>query len=295
MPSVLTRLARRRGDLRSEDQLREHYRIERELADRLRASSKAERRMLYRLVYDELLRRVPHHPRLCEKRDDEWHRRRRREIEWQIGFLGRFLSLRTVFLEVGAGDCALALRLCDLAEHVYAVDVSYQAAIGTARPANFSFVFTEGCELRVPAGSVNVVFSNQLLEHLHPDDALEQLRSIHAVLAPGGTYVCVTPNRLYGPRDVSGYFDERATGLHLHEYSVREVLALFTAQGFVNVRFFCGARGWFLPCPYWILAGVEALLERLPGSVRKRFADTAPMRALLGLRFSAGKPEKATP
>jgi len=289
MGSVL-RLARLRGDLRSEEQLREHYSIERELAERLRSSTKEERRILYRAVYDELLRRVPHHPRLSEKRDAGWQQRRRREVEWQIDFLGRFLSLRTVFLELGAGDCALALRVCDLAERVYAVDLDCHSALGVPRPANFSFAFSEGPNLPVPAGSIDVVFSNQRLEHLHPDDALEQLRGIHAALAPGGICVCVTPNRLYGPRDVSGYFEDRATCLHLHEYSAREVRSLFTAQGFVRLRFFCGARGWFLPCPYWILAGIESVLERLPGWLRRRIADTAPMRALLGLRFSATKP-----
>lgn len=289
MASVLTRMARRRGDLRSEEQLREHYRIERELADRLRTSTRHERRRLYRMVYDELLQRVPHHPRLCEKHDDDWCRQRGREIERQIRFLGRFLSLRTVFLEVGAGDCALALRVCDFAERVYAVDVS-STAIGASRPANLSFVFTNGTDLAVPERSVDVVFSNQLLEHLHPDDALEQTRSIYAALAPGGIYVCVTPNRLYGPCDVSGYFEDRPTGLHLHEYSSREMRALLAAQGFTRVRFYCGARGWFVPCPYWILAGVESVLERLPARLRRRLADTAPMRALLGLRFSAVKP-----
>lgn len=292
MASVPTRLARRRGDPRSEEQLREHYWIERELADRLRKSTKDERRVLYRIVYDELLRRVPHHPRLAEKRDDDWYRQRRREIERQMRFLRRFLTLRTVFLEVGAGDCGLALRVSDIAERVYAVDVSCQMAIGASRPANFSFVFTDGTDIAVPERSVNVVFSNQLLEHLHPDDALEQLRSIYAALAPGGIYVCVTPNRLHGPCDVSGYFDDRPTGLHLHEYTAREVRALFTAQGFASVRFYCGARGWFLPCPYWVLAGVEAVLERLPSGLRKRIADTPPMRALLGLRFCAAKPGK---
>ena len=293
MASVLTRLARRRGDLRSEEQLREHYSIERELADRLRKSTRDERRTLYGSVYEELLRRVPHHPRLAERRGHDWHVRRRRDIERQIRFLGRFLSLRTVYLEVGAGDCALARRVCDFAERVYAVDVSCQASMGAPRPANFSFVFTDGCDIRVPPNSVNVVFSNQLLEHLHPDDAVEQLRSIHAALAPGGLYVCVTPNRLYGPCDVSGYFEDRPTGMHLHEYSAREIRALFAAQGFTKVRFYSGARGWFVPCPYWILAGVEAVLAILPGRLRKFIADTPPMRALLGLRFAATKPGKA--
>jgi hypothetical protein len=31
------------------------------------------------------------------------------------------------------------------------------------------------------------------MEHLHPEDAFEQLRNIIRALAPGGRYVCITP------------------------------------------------------------------------------------------------------
>jgi len=43
-------------------QLREHYEIERELANRLRNASKEERVRLYASSYDELFLRVAHHP-----------------------------------------------------------------------------------------------------------------------------------------------------------------------------------------------------------------------------------------
>jgi SAM-dependent methyltransferase len=288
MHAAPTRLARRRGDLRSEDQLREHYRIERELANRLREASRAERRTLYTLVYEELLQRVPHHPRRTTARDAAFFAHRKREADWLLRFLERFISLRTRFLEVGAGDCALALRVSDLAEHVVAVDVCDQAC--GERPCNFELALSDGCSIPVRDGSIDVAFSNQMMEHLHPDDAREQLVNIFRSLAPGGTYVCITPNRLYGPRDVSGYFDEIATGLHLREYSAREVREMLLAVGFERVDFYLGGRGWYVRCPGWIVAGVEMALEALPAGVRKQIADTALLRALLGVRVAAIKP-----
>jgi len=288
MQAAPTRLARRRGDLRSEDQLREHYRIERELANRLREASRAERRTLYTLVYEELLQRVPHHPRRTTARDAAWLARREREIGRLLRFLDRFISLRTRFLEVGAGDCALALKVSDIAEHVVAVDVCDQVC--GERPCNFELALSDGCSIPVPAGSIDVAFSNQMMEHLHPEDARDQLVNIFRSLAPGGTYVCITPNRLYGPRDVSGYFDDIATGLHLREYSAREIREMLLAVGFARVHFYLGGRGWYARCPGWIVSGLERLLEALPAGVRKPIADTALLRGFLGVRVAAIKP-----
>jgi Methyltransferase domain len=49
------------GD-RNPAELRAHYEVERELAARLRAASRTERRTLYPAVYDELFRWVRTHP-----------------------------------------------------------------------------------------------------------------------------------------------------------------------------------------------------------------------------------------
>ncbi len=37
--------------------------------------------------------------------------------------------------------------------------------------------------------SIDLVISNQLMEHLHPDDAYDQLREVYRVLRDGGRYV----------------------------------------------------------------------------------------------------------
>jgi SAM-dependent methyltransferase len=275
---------------RAELKLRQHYLIERELADRLRRAGRHERPQLYRSVYDELFRRVPAHPQLLAACDPRYAERRQRSVERELRFLRPYLDAGRAFMEIGAGDCALSLRATALARHVYAIDVSEQITGGAAgRPWNFELRLTEGTCIPVGDGAVDVAYSNQLMEHLHPEDALEQLREIHRSLAPGGIYACITPNRLYGPRDISASFDEVATCLHLREYTARELRELMLEAGFSQVRFHAGSRGRYVECPYASLAALESALEVLPYPVRKRIADNAPMRALLGLRVTAVK------
>lgn len=283
LPKTL-RVPIRRGEVRSEAQLREHYLIERELADRLRRAGAAERRSLYPLVYDELYRRVPSHPMNRPNQHG-----RARGVGQDLAFLRRFLRPGCVFMEIGAGDCALACRIAPGVGRVFAIDVSEEIMRAAKPPANVDLVLSDGTSIPVAEGSVDVAFSDQLMEHLHPDDAAEQLRNIHLALRPGGVYVCITPNRLYGPRDVSMYFDDVATGFHLLEYTARELDRLLRSAGFSRARFYAGARGVFLPVPSAVAFGAESALAALPPERRRRLADTGPVRALLGLRVAATK------
>lgn len=278
---------KRRGDARDFDRIRNHYLVERELADRVRgARNPEERRRIFATMYDELFARVPDHPRLRARAERAANRAR--DLEWNLAQLRPYLKPGCVFLEVGAGDCALAARVAEVASRVYAVDISDQTQ-GRKLPSNCELVISDGRRIPVPEGSVDVAFSDQLMEHLHPDDAMEQLRNIRRCLRPGGTYVCITPNRLYGPTDISAYFDEVARGFHLREYSLREIRALFADGGFGRLDVYVGARGWFARCPAEPLEAVESMLERLPHRLRRRIAATKPLRALLGVRVAATK------
>lgn len=282
----LERSAQRFGDTRTPEQLQEHYLIERELADRLRLASRSQRPGLYCEVYDELFRRVRHHPQLHAVNGAP----RQHEVDGLLALTRGFLNRSTVLMEVGAGDCALAIRAAAIVKRVYAIDVSEQITRGVSCPANLSLVLSDGCSIPVPEGSVDVAVSNQLMEHLHPDDAREQLHNIYRSLAPGGVYVCITPNRVYGPHDVSKYFDQVATGFHLIEYTARDIRRLFASAGFSGMRFYAGARGIFLRIPFWLIAFFETILGAFPRGVGKRIGQTGPMRALLGLRVAAMRP-----
>jgi len=274
---------------RSAERLRVHYRVERKLADRLRRAPDAEaRRRIFATMYDDLFREVPDHPRLRARADTIAERAR--DIEWDLAQLRPYLEQGCTFLEVGAGDCALAARVAEGAKAVYAVDISDQAA--GPLPANVSLVISDGTSIPVPPGTVDLAFSDQLMEHLHPDDAREQLRNIHRALRPGGVYFCITPNRLYGPSDISAYFDDEARGFHLREYTLTEMARILAEAGFPRMHTYVGARGLFMRFPRAILRALEWALERIEPPLRRRIAGTKPLRALLGLRVAAIKPTR---
>jgi SAM-dependent methyltransferase len=274
------------GAARSPERLRVHYRVERRLADKLRRAPDAEaRRRIFATMYDDLFREVPDHPRLRAR--SEAAAQRAREIDWDLAQLRPYLEPGCTFLEVGAGDCALSERVAEGAKAVYAVDISDQS--GRRLPPNVRTVISDGTSIPVPPGTVDLAFSDQLMEHLHPDDARAQLANIQRALKPGGVYFCITPNRLYGPSDISAYFDDEARGFHLREYTLRELAAILRGAGFPRLRTYVGARGLFVRFPRLPLLALEALLEALPAKLRRRIASTKPMRALLGLRIAAVK------
>jgi ubiquinone/menaquinone biosynthesis C-methylase UbiE len=251
------------AEKRSFQQLKEHYEIEKELAGRLRNACKEERKQLYALLYDELFKRVPHHPQLTRKRDSKVSRER---VDRQMRFLNNFLSPETIFLEVGSGDCSLALEVARRVRKVYAVDVAKEITVKLDYPANFELIISDGCSIPVPENSVTVAYSDQLLEHLHPDDILEQLRNTYKALTPGGVSICITPNRLSGPHDISKYFDKVATGFHLKEYTNNELINIYRKIGFLRVYIYSGGRK--VSHLYTIML-YEMFLAMLPYPLRK--------------------------
>lgn len=280
------------SERRTPEQLAEHYQIERELASRLRASSRQERRHLYSSLYDELYRRLPSHPQLTRKASPT---EKARAVHAQMRLLRRFLGKDTTFLEIGPGDCALSFAVAGLVKRVYAVDVSDEITHASAAPENFQLILSDGCGVPVPPGSVDLAYSNQLMEHLHPDDAAEQLRNIYDALAPGGAYVCITPNRLTGPHDISRYFDRVATGFHLKEYAVQELHALFRQAGFARFKAYSGGKGIYARLPLRALIACEHLLLALPAAAGRAAAHSLPVRALLNCQLVGIKPAPPAP
>ena len=266
--------------MRTPERLRHHYEVEQGLAARLRTASRDERPALYRAVYEDLFRLVPDHPQLAR-------RRAREDLAPELRLLGPHLDADTTLLELGAGDCALSLEVSRRVKQVFALDVSETITDAIDPPDNLTVIVHDGCTIPLAPQSVDVAYSNQLLEHLHPDDALEQLESLRRVLKPGGICLCVTPNRLSGPHDISQYFDEEATGLHLKEYTTGEVRALFRRAGFPHCHSYAMVRGRNRRLPTLVPIALEKALMRCPGSVRKRLVSRAPVVSLLGVQLAA--------
>lgn len=270
------------GETRTEAQLREHYEVERQLSDQLRNASKDERRTLYAHVYNELFRLVPHHSMLTRKNTPE---QQQKTTQNQMLLLRKLLNKEMSLLEIGAGDCSLSFEAAKITKQVYAIEVSQTIADAAKTPANFKLIISDGTTIPLPKNSADVAYSNQLMEHLHPDDAFEQLENIYRTLAQKGVYLCITPNRLNGPHDISQYFDIEATGFHLKEYTVTDLSDLFRKAGFSKVKIFVGAKGMFFLIPVFPVRLLESILKRLPTKISKRLADIKIIRALIDIRL----------
>jgi len=265
--------------------LRDFYDIEKELAARLRDAPKEERRHLYTSLYDELYRRVPYHPQLQIKDSAELSRA---SVRRQVKFLGPFVRPDMTFLEIGPGDCALSIEMARRVRQVIAVDVSNEITKKVSLPANLDLRLSDGCNIPTLQSSVDVVYSNQLLEHLHPDDALEQIREIFDCLAPGGKFVCVTPNKLSGPHDVSRAFATEPCGFHLKEYSITELAEILRGAGFRQIQVFVGGWNHCFESPLAPLKGLESMLRLIPGRLRM-LVGYHVFRHFLGIRMVATK------
>lgn len=262
--------------------IRAHYEIERELAGKLRKASREERMHLYSSLYDELFQRVPFHPQLKRKKTIEENASL---AERQFYSLKRLIKKNAVFLEVGPGDCSFSIEVAKHVKKVFAVDVSAEITKLRSIPDNLEVIISDGCSIPVSKGSVDIAYSNQLMEHLHSEDAVEQLKNIFTTLVLGGKYICITPNRLSGPHDVSMYFDEVATGFHLFEYTSIELIKLFKSIGFSRVKVYIGFSGTFYRCPILPIAFSEMILGLLPNKYRKICANLLPFRSLLNTRI----------
>ncbi|MCS6922924.1 MAG: class I SAM-dependent methyltransferase, partial [Fimbriimonadales bacterium] len=132
-------------------------------------------------------------------------------------------------------------------------------------PPNLHFELFDGFDFPLPDASVDLAYSNQVLEHLHPEDAERHLREVYRVLRPNGRYLCITPYRHTGPHDVSKFFTEVASGLHLKEYTYRDLSQQMRWAGFCR-RSVLAHR----PTPLALILVVERFLEFLPYQQRRQ-------------------------
>lgn len=268
-------------DQRSPDRIIAHYTIERELAGRLRNSSRSERQELYQAVYSELFARLPDHPQNTAPRDAQGQR-----IAQQLAYLSPWLGPDSTYVEIGCGDAALNFALASKVKRSIGVDVTPKLIDTAKAPPNFEFVHSDGIHIPLPAASVDLVYSNQVMEHIHPEDVAAQLAETARILRPGGLFLCATPSRAIGPTDVSKYFDDVPTGFHMKEYDFSEMRTLFEQAGFASVQFAVAGRGRiFARPPYPLMRAVERVTLALPTLIRRRLAPV--LRPLLGINAIA--------
>ena len=136
-----------KGENRTIEQIREHYEIEKELANRLRNASRQERRYLYSSLYNELYRRVPLHSQLTRKSSPK---ETDVFVSTHIKLIKPFLGQDIIFMEVGPGDCAFSFEVAKFVKQVYALDVSAEITKAVTHPPNFRLILSDGSSVPLP-------------------------------------------------------------------------------------------------------------------------------------------------
>jgi 2-polyprenyl-3-methyl-5-hydroxy-6-metoxy-1,4-benzoquinol methylase len=190
-------------------------------------------------------------------------------------------------LDVGCSTGTLVRTLIAQGYDAYGIDISEDLVSKARELANNSFGrdlsgrFSVGNFLHHDFGdrTFDFIHSNDVLEHIHSDEAIDFLSKCHRLMRPGGILWLITPNRLTGPGDATTLrfpWGTPAIGLHLKEYTLAELSILLRQANFSQVesRLFGAGRGRRPTQPRIIYArlkrAAEPVLAGIPFAVRKR-------------------------
>lgn len=249
--------------------VRRHYEVEKSIAERLKKTTREERKRIYPSIYKELFEKVPSHGRRSVVADCAALAKSNRN---KMGLINKYLNKNTVFVEFGSGDCEFALSICGLVKSVLAIDISDQRLQLTNLPDNFKFVIFNGYDLDIGKGFADMAFSDQVIEHLHPDDTLAHFQLVYSVLKQKGIYFFRTPHRYSGPHDISRYFSNVAEGFHLKEWSYKELIRIIKNAGFSSYDSFWYGRGMRIRVPTMLFVLSENILKIAPRVIRKKIS-----------------------
>lgn len=257
---------------RTPERIRHHYEVEKELAARLRASTREERTELFKTLYTELFERVQDHPRLTRRESAEDSAR---NLESQLRLLRPHFpdaGAKPVLVEFAPGDCRLGGAATRWCAKVYGVDISDQRSPGEDFPDNFELIVYDGYHLDLADGCADIAFSYQFLEHLHPDDIDPHFEMVRRLLRPGGVYVFDTPHRFSGPHDVSVHFGDTLECFHFQEWTYREMRRHLKRNGFSRSAIHRKGRLIRNPLLNLVNDALESVVSVLPRSIRRRVA-----------------------
>jgi hypothetical protein len=255
---------------RSFEQIMNHYLVEKSIANRLKESNHEERKLIYNTMYEELFNKVPDHPRLTQRNSEELSERANQE---KFSLIYRFLDKSSVFVEFAPGDCKFAFEVANHVNNLYGIDISDQHSPTDNIPENFELIVYDGYNLdNIESNSIDLVFSDQLIEHFHPEDTKLHFELVQRILKVRGKYIFRTPHSLSGPYDVSAFFCDEAECFHLKEWTYTEIKTMLTNLKYSDFRTRWRGKGIDLRLPYSYFAVCEQILGLFPKRYIKKVA-----------------------
>jgi hypothetical protein len=141
----------------------------------------------------------------------EQYARRERDAERELRQLRPDFDLGSVFLEIGASDCALARRAAGFVERVYAVDICEDTMGRLGGPPNLVRLVHDGVRIPLPCASVDVAFNRQLV--------ISQLTGVCHALKDGGRYITFSKGPAAELR--GAFFDAGFSALRFYVNGIR--------------------------------------------------------------------------
>ncbi len=183
------------------------------------------------------------------------------------------------FFELGYGSGRMLQAVADADFAVAGIEVSSamrQAALeqlpASADPAALLLGDFLTADLTALHGRCDVIYWNDVFEHIPTDEIADFLARIYQLLSPGGVLLTITPNWHGRPWDVTRRVRpvrSEAEGFHLKEYTLREVTALLEQAGFATVATpLVTSQKRIVLCGHGLARlkrRCEPLLEYLPG------------------------------
>ena len=141
--------------------------------------------------------------------------------------------------EIGSGKGEMMTYLASCGFECRATEITRERGQKhVSEHPNLSWAISDGVHLKrfeVP-NSYDVVVSDQVIEHLHPDDLYEHFKGVLSILSSGGRYIFCTPHKQIGPSDISRVFKcDKPMGMHLKEYTYQELKELLERAGFKDI------------------------------------------------------------
>ena len=167
-----------------------------------------------------------------------------------FGFVPDFIELEKdlfkdrIVIDIGCSTGVSTEYISRYAKTVYGLEYSTiileEAKEQYGHVKNIQFLSIDGIKLPFDDGSIDLVYSNDVIEHLHPDDAFMHFREVLRVLKNEGRYYFWTPGKSTGPHDFTKNFYLTGVGVgpkasHIREYIFAEMIEILKEAGYRKV------------------------------------------------------------
>jgi SAM-dependent methyltransferase len=243
------------------------FQFEKNARQRLLSTTRDNRKQVFEEVYGSF------YEQFGEDVASESEEKLSHKLKWQSLLFSPLVSAGAKVLELGCGKAALLKKLAK--SGITCVGIDAHVRDPSENTDNLCFIQGDIVDLDVGIDTrFDLIYSDQVIEHLHPEDVSLHFQNVKKLLKENGRYAFSLPSSLIGPGDVSAHFGcKTAEGLHLKEWRYNELWPVLKNAGYTNVKSLLinprltGGMHIYTPIQFKIL--LENFFSTLPKFIRK--------------------------